>query len=50
MTVVATAIGSKHIYPSTSILYPLGRPTLLPEQEKELRKEMAHAALKELTA
>ena len=45
MTTVATAIGSKRIFPSSSILYPLGNPALSPDQERE---KMTHTALQKL--
>lgn len=48
MTAVANAIGSKRIYPSASILYPLGKPSVPMNQEKKHRVAMAKEALKVL--
>lgn len=43
---IAQGIGSNRILQGESVLFPLGNPTLPPEEEYQLRKSMVVRALK----
>ena len=42
---ISVTVGANRIVPTVAIPYPLGDPTLPPEDEKELRRKLVQKAL-----
>jgi len=42
---ISVTVGANRIIPTVAIPYPLGDPTLPPEDEKELRRKLVKQAL-----
>jgi len=45
ITTISQSVGANRIVPTVAIPHPVGNPTLKPEDEKALRKEMVKRAL-----
>ena len=45
---ISVTVGANRIVPTVAIPYPLGDPSLSPEDEKELRRKLVVKALKAL--
>ncbi len=45
---ISQSVGANRIIPTVAIPHPLGNPTLAPEEEKKLRKNLVDKALKAL--
>jgi len=45
---ISVTVGANRIVPTVAIPYPLGDPSLPPEDEKELRRKLVIKALKAL--
>jgi len=46
---ISVTVGANRIVPTVAIPYPLGDPSLPPEDEKELRRKLVRKALEALT-
>ena len=42
---ISVTVGANRIVPTVAIPYPLGDPSLPPEEEKELRRKLVQKAL-----
>ena len=42
---ISLTVGANRIVPTVAIPYPLGNPSLTPEEEKELRRKLVFKAL-----
>ena len=49
VTPISLTVGANRIVPAVAIPYPLGNPSLTPEDEKKLRADIVLKALKALT-
>ncbi len=47
---ISQAVGANRILPAIAIPYPLGDPSLAPEEEFKVRKKLCEKALATLTA
>jgi glycine reductase len=45
---ISLTVGANRILPTVAIPYPLGNPSLTPEDEKALRRKLVEGALKAL--
>lgn len=45
---ISLSVGANRIIPTVAIPHPLGNPTLTPEEEKKLRRDLVDRALKAL--
>ena len=45
---ISQSVGANRIIPTVAIPYPLGNPTLPPEEEKALRRQLVEKAVKAL--
>lgn len=45
ITTISQSVGANRIVPTVAIPHPVGNPTLKPEDEKALRKQMVKRAL-----
>ena len=46
---ISLTVGANRIVPAIAIPHPLGDPTLTPEAEKEMRRDLVEKALSALT-
>ena len=49
ITTISESVGANRIVPTVAIPHPVGNPSLSPEDEHALRKELVGKALKALT-
>ena len=48
ITTISQSVGANRIVPTVAIPYPVGNPTLAPEDEYSLRREMVERAVNAL--
>lgn len=49
VTPISVTVGANRIIPTVAIPYPLGNPSLPPEEERDLRRRLVSNALAALT-